>query len=71
VLLEQVAEALADGDALFERAQGPVFEGVARGLHGAGDVVGVDSLLVQVWRPVDGSIVASSAPLPASHSPLM
>src|SRR5476649_1701695 len=31
----------------------------------------VDSLLAQVCLPFDGSMVTSSAPLPASHSPLM
>jgi len=39
VFLQQVAEARADGDAFFQRRQGPVLEGAAGGLRGAGDVV--------------------------------
>jgi hypothetical protein len=31
----------------------------------------VEALLVQVWFPVDGSMVTSSRPLPASHAPPM
>jgi hypothetical protein len=40
VLLEQVAKALADGNALFQRAQRPFLEVRARRLHGARHVPG-------------------------------